>query len=323
MQRVVKERRWSQIVHVALEYSPEVLPDAPRALVVKVCAGDRCVFSDSELRYYTEDYVGYAAAPLVRCYHAERHPAGGGYCLVLEDLSATHAGDAPVSLPYGQALGSAAARLHAPHWGAEALARAGFAPPGEEELRRFVSHVQRGYAPLRDVLGADLPAPWHRALERMNAPLHGAMAARARRPEGMTLVHGDLNPGNVLAPVRWPGEVFLLDRQPFDWSLTRWLGVSDLAYAMVLFWQPGERRALQEPVLRHYQRTLGELGVEYAWERVLADYRWGVAGCVWQAVEWLVEPGDRTPMRWLWEPQLERSMAAYFELGCEAALFGR
>ena len=47
-------------------------------------------------------------------------------------------------------------------------------------------------------------------------------------PNGFTIVHGDINPGNILYPVD-PGKVYFLDRQPFPWSLTTWLGVSDLS----------------------------------------------------------------------------------------------
>jgi hypothetical protein len=55
-------------------------------------------------------------------------------------------------------------------------------------------------------------------------------------------VHGDLNPGNLLWPRQGVEPVYLIDRQPFDWSLQRWLGVSDLARLMIIPWAPELRR---------------------------------------------------------------------------------
>jgi thiamine kinase-like enzyme len=147
------------------------------------------------------------------------------------------------------------------------------------------------------------------------------MRERARDGAGFTLVHGDLNPGNILAPTSGSGRVYLIDRQPFDWCLRCWIGASDLAFMMVLFWTPAERRQYQEAVLRQYQRTLAESGVEYGWDSLSWDYRFSVAQCLEFAVEWLVLPADRIQRRTLWLMQLERSMEAFLELNCAELWF--
>jgi hypothetical protein len=53
----------------------------------------------------------------------------------------------------------------------------------------------------------------------------------------------------------------IIDRQPFDWSLTTWLGAYDLAYAMVLDWPTELRRRWEMPVLQRYHAHLLERGV--------------------------------------------------------------
>jgi len=143
------------------------------------------------------------------------------------------------------------------------------------------------------------------------------MRERGHDAAGFTLVHGDVNPGNILAPRVGRGRVYLVDRQPFDWSLTTWLGVSDLAYMMVHWWDSALRRQWEIPILRRYHDALVGRGVaDYPWEQLLRDYRLCAVQSVYVAVEWLVLEGDRTRMRWIWEPQLHKAMAAYLDLRC-------
>ena len=72
--------------------------------------------------------------------------------------------------------------------------------------------------------------------------------------------------------------LYLIDQQPFDWSLTTWLGAYDLAYVMALYCRSDLRRDLEIPVLRHYHRTLTTRGVQGCTrEQLYNDYRFSVA----------------------------------------------
>lgn len=309
---------WSNIAHLTPRYSRDAQGEQPARLLIKLCTGAHAVFGRSEVLYYQRDYASYALAPLPRCYGAAYADETRSYWLLLEDVSDTHAGDHPPSAAYASALGTAAALLHARYWGTDALREIGEQPAGEAEIERYFAHVSRGLAPLFEVLGGALPPERRALLVELFAERPRALLARAADHAGMTLVHGDLNPSNVLAPRAGSWPVYLIDRQPFDWSLRVWLGVSDLAYAMVLFWSPDERRTYQYDALRAYERTLREQGCEYAWARILDDYRFAVAQCVEHAVEWLVLPEDRVARRWLWSLQLDRALEAFTELGCAA-----
>jgi hypothetical protein len=131
------------------------------------------------------------------------------------------------------------------------------------------------------------------------------------------LLHGDVNPGNVLAPLAAAGPILLVDRQPFDWSLTRWLGASDLAYAMVPWWEPPARRLLEMPTLQRYHAALCARGVtDYTLDELESDYRLCIVEAVGVAVEWCVLEADRERMRWLWRHQLRRALSAYEDLRC-------
>jgi hypothetical protein len=71
------------------------------------------------------------------------------------------------------------------------------------------------------------------ALHEIFAQHPAKMLARAANPSSLTLIHGTPNPGNILPPIHGQQPIYLIDRQPFDWSLVVWLGVSDVAYMMV------------------------------------------------------------------------------------------
>ena len=87
-------------------------------------------------------------------------------------------------------------------------------------------------------------------------------------------MHGDVGEQNILVPRQGDRPLYLIDRQPFNWSLTTWLGAYDLAYAMVIDWEVETRRRWELPVLRRYHERLLACGVQgYPWERLWDDYR--------------------------------------------------
>jgi hypothetical protein len=129
------------------------------------------------------------------------------------------------------------------------------------------------------------------------------MIERTQDSQGFALVHGDPNPGNVLSPLG-EGKTYLVDRQPFDWSLTTWLGVSDVAYMMVHWWPPELRRRFELQVLSAYHQTLIAQGVVgYAWTQLLADYKLSAIQNVY-GYRALCSRGADKPEVGLW-PQLE------------------
>lgn len=121
------------------------------------------------------------------------------------------------------------ARLHARYWGAEGLAKLGLGLATPEERQAYFSHIEPGLEPLLEDLGEALPPPRRELLRRIFGEHPRLLHARLRDERGFTLVHGDLNPGNLLWPRHGAEPVYLIDRQSFDWSLQRWLGASDLA----------------------------------------------------------------------------------------------
>lgn len=292
----------------------------PRRLFLKMVDADMEdeFFGPSEVTYYTRDYVDVKVAPLVRCYHAAYSEAELRYHLLLDDLSATHvaASTRAPTLGYGLALAEGLALIHARWWGTDRLAEAGARLPAARQIRRFVDIAEPGAGHIIEHFSGKLKAHWPDAIRSLYARHPQAMIARTSDGEGFTLIHGDVGHNNILVPRDGDRPVYIVDRQPFDWSLTTWLGVYDLAYAMILYWDVETRRRLELPVLEQYHDLLAENGVQgYSWDRLWDDYRLSAAMGVYVATEWC-RGGVNERWTEVWLTMLQRSLTAIDDLDC-------
>lgn len=308
----------SRLVRVRLRYRPGSTGACPTKLLLKLVGGGGS-FGPSEVDYYARDYADLVDAPLPRCYDARYSATGRRYHLLLDDLGETHRNnwDSPPSGAYGRAVADALAALHGHRWGPERLCAVRATLPGPAEVDRYLAQVEPGLEPMLASAAGAIDARWAGVLREVFVRHPPLLRARTQEPAGFTLVHGDVNPGNVLSPRAGPGRTYLIDRQPFDWSLTTWLGVADVAYLMVHWWDTELRRRFELPTLRHYHEGLLRGGVgDYPWPQLVRDYKLCAVQSIYVAVEWCVSEEDRDGMRWVWLPQLEKAMAAFVDLGC-------
>jgi Phosphotransferase enzyme family len=263
-----------------------------RALRLKICLGD--TFGRSEVDYYTLDYVGMSDPPLVQCFDARFEP-GVGYHLLLEDLADSHTDNklVPPSLDHGLSVAEALGRLHRHHWGTQPA-------PDRTAVDRYFDEVRPGLTPMEQATGCAL---------RERFELHeAAFQHRWSKPQGMSLLHGDLNPTNILSAVDHHGPLYFLDRQPFDWSLTYGVAASDLAYFMIPWWPEATRQACELAVLRRWFEALG--APDYSWSQAQADWRLSVEQCLHVPMEWCSKPATLNTMKWLWQAQFSRIHSA-------------
>ncbi len=315
---------WSSNAILHLRYTADATGELPPRLFLKMVNTDLDgeSFDASEVAYYTRDYVGVAGAPVVPCYDAAYSTEMRRYHLLLEDLSPTHvvASSRPPTLPYGLALAEGLAALHAHWWGAARLAEAAAPIHDAAFIQHFVAIAEPGVAHIVAAAGDQLEPHWPGLMHDLYARHPAALIARASDANGFTLIHGDVGENNVLVPRAGDGPIYILDRQPFDWSLTTWLGVYDLAYAMLIDWDTPMRRALEWPVLRRYHDELRRRGVTgYSREQLVEDYRLTAAMGVYVATEYC--RGGVTSRWWGFGPgMLRRVLTACDDLQC-AALF--
>lgn len=314
---------WSTNAALHLTYSANAQGKLPRHLFLKMVntnIGDDESFGPSEVFYYTRDYIGAPDVPLITCYDAAYSSASQRYHLLLDNLSATHteAYNKAPTLEYGLALAEGLAALHAHWWGAARLAHIEAPIHSPDHIQRFVDIAAPGAAHILTQFTHDLAPHWPEMVQSLYANHPHKLIARTQDDAGFTLIHGDAGPYNILVPREGERPIYLIDRQPFDWSLTTWLGVYDLVYALVLDWEPATRRRLEEPVLRHYHQHLRQHGItDYTWDQLWVDYRLMAPMGIYIATEYC-RGGINEPLTWVWLPMLQRTLTACDDLDCRA-----
>ncbi len=260
---------------------PEDRPGgAPASLVAKLPASDPTSRAagvglgnyEREVRFYRE-VAATVPIRLATCWAAEWDAADGSFLLLLEDLAPAVVGDQlrGASVPEADAVIDMAARLHATHWDAAALASLGtwMARP---------DHVDRG-AQLAMLWTMAWPQFVARHEHRLSAADHRvaerfgqAIAAWANdRPGPRTMIHGDFRTDNMLFGAtngaRWV--------VPVDWQTPAiGLGVGDVAYFIGASVLADDRRANEERLVRRWFDGLHDAGVRgYSWAQCWEDYR--------------------------------------------------
>jgi len=313
---------WSTNANLHVFYSAGAQGELPQRLFLKMVftdAGDE-YFSDSEVRYYTHDYIDVANAPLLRCYDTAYSDALNRYHLLLDDVSETHveAAEQEPTLAYGLVLAEGLAALHARWWGADRMAEAGAPLHSAGFIQRFVEIAQPGVGHILANCAEELHAHWPQAIHELYAGHPQAIIERTQDASGFTLIHGDVGHNNILVPRTGGRPLYIIDRQPFDWSLTTWLGVYDLAYAIVLDWEVERRRQYEMQILAHYHKCLVENGVSgYSRDRLVDDYRLCAAMGVYIATEYCRGRLNERSMH-IWLPMLKRALTACDDLDCRA-----
>lgn len=327
----ILERELSTIARLELRYAAGSAGELPPRLLLKLVdtdpesqrpqgGGFDTVKVPAEVNYYVRDYVGVDRAPVLRCYDAAYSIESGRYHILMLDCSTTHATarNRTPTLEYGLALAESLAVLHSHWWGTERLNIGGEPIPSSEAITRYMAPAMKGLNPMLEICGPELGSTWRDAIIDLFENHPEKMVERTLYGEGFTLVHGDVNPGNILAPISGDGLICLIDRAPFDWSLTTWLGVSDISCMMVHWWEPETRRQLEQPILKHYHENLVRNGVAgYSWDQLLEDYRLCAVQSVYVATEWCRGVEARVKHKSIWLPMLRRSMVAFYDLKCD------
>lgn len=315
---VENQTRLSENGRLDVQYTPDAEGDRPQNLFLKLVNTDLDdeFFGDSELHYYFRDYLDLKDAPLVGAYDGAYSEVQRRYHLLMDDLSATHTVsiEKPPTLEYGLALAEALAALHAHWWGRERL-EASYAPlPSAAQIERYVGIARPGAGHIIAACANQLEPHWPEAILDLYANHPRLMIERTRDGNGFTLIHGDLNAFNILVPLEGHRPIYLIDRQPFDWSLTTWLGAFDVAYPLLIDWEVDMRRQIEIPLLKRYHEHLIMRGVRgYSWEQLWHDYRLSAAICVYVVTEWCRGNFNAETMP-IWMPMLQKTMTAFDDL---------
>jgi len=313
---------WSTHATLTIKYTEDAQGLLPKHLFLKMVntnLGNNDDFDESEVTYYTQDYIAIDHAPLLRCYDASYSKKLNRYHILLDDVSETHvdAAEKEPTLEYGTALAEGLASLHARWWGAQRLTEAAVSMHNANHIQNFVDISAPGAQYILKRYSSELKPHWQSLLHELYAKHPQAIIQRTSNPNGFTLIHGDVGCENVLVPRQGDRPIYIIDRQPFKWALTTWLGVYDIVYAIVLDWDTETRRQCEDSILKRYHEGLIENGVlDYSWEQLVNDYKLCVPMGVYVATEYCRY--EQNNERWIhvWLKMLQRALTACDDLNC-------
>lgn len=193
------------------------------------------------------------------------------HILTLEDLRETHISGGDAWAQAGNMV-DMTADLHAAFWdNYEAFGEVGL-PWRLDNPKNFSQHckaMEKGIRPYCKAHKMD-ESIFRQALSFFRSKVLQLMETRFHAGKNITVVHGDLHPGNILLPNEEGTAVFV------DLEAVRMgVGTEDLAMLFALHIAPGVEQAL--PILKQYHCRLCERVQDYTFETLLEDYRVALA----------------------------------------------
>lgn len=264
---------------VALSSSAPAGSSRPASVVAKLTSGSEQsrAAGRSELNYLREVRFYQHLAPRVtarvpHCHFAEIDSNGTEFVLVLEDLSPARVGNQlqGCTVEETELALTQAARFHAPFWDDESLRGLDWLDISSTYWQRFEEMLPTWFAGFADryrdrMEPSDLDAAG-RFVERIDAYY------RRLRACPFTVQHGDFRPDNVLFDVAGePGTLAVVDWQTVIFGPA----AVDVAYFVGGALDSETRLLHEDRLLAGYHRELGELGVDYPYERLASDYAVG------------------------------------------------
>ena len=134
---------------------------------------------------------------------------------------------------------------------------------------------------------------FRQALSFFRVELPKQLQTRFHTGKNITVIHGDLHPGNLLLPKAGGGPAVLVDLE----AVRMGLGAEDLVMLLALHIAPEKEQTL--PLLKRYYTRLCESVQEYAFETLLEDYRIALAEALFFPLKLYLDAGidDQTMMR--------------------------
>lgn len=311
LERVFSNNASSAVVGV--DYSAGVdASSSPQSLFVKV-ANPGVVWNRVEFDFYTRIVPEMQRErpdmlwPFPYCYDAAFTEDGSAAHLILEDLSSTHvAADAPLPPTPEQAaqVVDGLAAFHAYWWEDERLGVEIGQRQTAESLEEMIEWARGNFEKWSAYVGERLSTERRAMLERVFADWPERRKARVLAGKGLTLVHRDTHPLNLMYPRETgKGQVKIVDWQ--SWRVDT--ATDDLAYMMACHWYPEYRARLERPLVERYHQRLVEHGVrDYDWEQCWYDYRASVIRCLFFLIgSW----HEKRPSTMWWE-RVEKGLLA-------------
>ena len=157
---------------LTINYTEDAKGLLPQHLFLKMVntdLGNNEDFDESEVTYYTQDYVDIDHAPLLRCYDAIYSKELKRYHILLDDVSETHvdAAEKEPTLEYGMALAEGLAVLHARWWGTQHLVEKDVSIHNANYIQNFVDISAPGAQHILKRFSSELKPHWQGVLHEL------------------------------------------------------------------------------------------------------------------------------------------------------------
>lgn len=317
-------RQWDTLITrvalVGLCYTSGA-PGKPASVFIKIAKQNQ----DQELKklcarevlFYSQ-IAGLMPAPCIpRCYFAAQENESDDFCIVLEDLTATHFQTeypVPPLMTWCRRAVNCLAHIHAAGWNKRELEPilGGFGSKGSVEY--WSERSRKVWEEFSKFLNDRLADSRRRIIEEVMENIDQVLG-RTLRTEQHTLLHRDTHLWNFFFPKEEQGEVKL-----FDWQLCEYgLATDDLVPMLALNWFSERRSRFEKVLLKEYHGALRQAGVEGCGLKELqTEYRWSVLKAI---ITPIMQWHHQIPAA-IWFNNLEKIMLAVDDLNC-MELFGR
>ena len=308
----------STAYHLSLTYAADPIgTEAPKTLFLKLSNPDFPWIDDQEVVFYEQlvpqmqKVYAEGAWPFIHCYEAAYSSESKGWHILLENLAETHGSTADLTMPderFCRQTIDALARLHAVWWEHPWLGERVGRYLTQSDIDGFEANVHRKLAQHRPTLAPQLGESAYQTLTQATAAWPIRRRARVVAGQGVTLIHRDMHPGNLLFP-RNPSRdtIKLIDWQ--SWRVD--VGTDDVAYFLAFHWDEEPGRHMEKRLLRHYFQQLLAYGVrEYTWDDCLYDYRASIIRML-SVLTNAMNPGQE---------RVKRGLSAFTAWKCETIL---
>jgi thiamine kinase-like enzyme len=245
----------------------------PEYLILKI--GQR---NHREIAFY-QSVMG-QPLPVPSCLAAKIDPASGNTMLLCTDISHTHTRlgnwESQPPDPVIQRVVEGVAHIQAYGWEHPQIGNLVLDLPSvyanRQEHNEFVGWLERDadafFQAMQHRVSAKVVERYALAIQRLRADWEQIWLRRIENCEHLTLVHGDLHPGNIFYPIDKEEIVRYIDWEAFRLDLP----TTDLVMLLALHLAPQAEQAL--PLLKAYHAALLGQGISnYSFQNLLNDYR--------------------------------------------------
>jgi len=302
----------SRFYSLDVDYTKKSLGLLPRKILLKTAKPDFYYLADNEISFFNAIVSAENPLPLALCYGAEKIPDEKRGYILLADLMDTHhqlSLSSPPTDDQCKEIIEALVQIHAYGRKYSSFGEHMMDMRSEEAWRQYTLQIEAAYPQFVDSLGDRILKNRKKLYETMFERLPQLIWSRFSSPKYHTLVHNDVNLGNVLFPNNInENHCTILDWQ--FWNIG--LGAKDLACMIVVNLHSEQRQRVEHLLLKFYFEQMQSLQIQYSWDELQTDYRVFI---LFHLLTPVFLHSSQVHLDLLW-PLLERLFTAIDDLNC-------